>query len=67
MCLLSTVTSVSRCNTLLRPFGRCIEVPRLPRSFIELPRNRIKLSLRVARQVIALGEVLAEQTVGIVV
>lgn len=63
-CPLRLATSVGRCNTLLESFGRCFEIEHLGlgRSF-----NSRARALSLAREVRALGEVLAKQAVGILV
>lgn len=59
--------STDRCNTCVKSFRRSFKPQRFARSFVELPRHFIQMSLRVHRQIGALGKVLSQQTVGILV
>lgn len=46
---------------------RCSDAVELPRSGIELPGNSIQIVLAVAGQILALGQILAQQPVGVLV
>jgi len=59
--------STDRCNTGVKSFCRRFEPQRLAGPFVELPCHLVQMSLRVYRQVGALGEVLSEQAIGVLV
>src|SRR5665213_146486 len=64
---LSTVDSVGRRNTRFKTLCGCFEPERLARSPIKLSRDLVQALLRVDTEVGALGEVLAQQPVGVLV
>ena len=65
--LLLTATSTGRCNTSVKSFCRRFKVQRLSWSLVELTRYFIQMSLRVYRQVRSLGEVLSQQSIGVLI
>ena len=61
------MTSTDRCNTSVKPFCRGFKLQRFARPLVELTRHFIQMRLAVHRQIGALGKVLPEQAVGILV
>ena len=64
-CLLMTVRSIGRRNTLTKSLCWRLEVQRFPRPLVELARHLVQFGLGVRREVEALGEVLAQQAIGV--
>jgi hypothetical protein len=60
-------TSIGRRNTCVKSFCRRFKFQRLSRSFVELTRYFVQLSLRVYRQVRSLGEVLSQKPIGVLI
>lgn len=60
-------SSTERRNTCIKSLRRRLELYCLAWSLIQLTRHRIELRLRVYRQVSAFGEILSQQTIGILV
>ena len=63
----TTAVSTGRCNTCVKSLCRRFELQRFAGPFVELPCHLVQMRLRVYRQVGALGEVLSEQAVGVLV
>jgi len=65
--LLYPASSTGRRNTLAKSLCWRLEVQRFPRSLIELARHLVQLGLGVRREVKTqtLGEVLAQQAIGV--
>ena len=59
--------STGECNTLGKDSGRCPKAQGLPRPPVELLRDTIEIPLRKDGEIRAVGEVLAEQSVGVLV
>ena len=66
-CLLYPVVSTGRRNTLAKSLCWRLEVQRFSGPLVELARHLVQLSLRVRREVNSLGEVLAQQAIGVFV
>jgi hypothetical protein len=58
-------SSTGRRNTLAKSLCWRLEVQRFPRPLIELARHLVQLGLGVRGEVKALGEVLAQQAIGV--
>ena len=63
----SSVDSSGGRNNLGEPLGWCHPAQGLSRPFVELSGDRVKLTLGHGREVAPLGQVLAEQPVGVLV
>lgn len=59
--------STGQCNTFAEHLSGCVETERFARPLVQLSCNCVELKLRVTRQVHALGQVLPEQPVGVLV
>jgi hypothetical protein len=58
-------SSTGRCNTSVKSLRWGFECQSLVRSFVELTRHFVQVSLRIQRQVGPLREVLLQQAIGI--
>ena len=63
----AAVSSTGRCNSLLESSGRSRVAERLARPGVQLERDAVEVLLAVDRKVGALGEVLSEQAIGVLV
>src|SRR5215203_730894 len=61
------VVSTDRRNTLAKSLCWRLEVQRFPGPLVELARHLVQLGLGVRRKIKALGEVLAQQSIGVFV
>ena len=59
--------STGRCNTGVKSLCWGFKLQGLARPFVELTRHFVEMGLRVPRQVGALGKVLPQQTIGVLV
>jgi len=59
------VVSTDRRNTLAKSLCWRLEVQRFPGPLVELVRHLVQLGLGVRREIKALGEVLAQQAIGV--
>ena len=59
------VISTGRRNTLAKSLCWRLEVQRFPRPLVELACHLVQLGLGVRREIKALGEVLAQQAIGV--
>src|SRR4051794_7139604 len=64
-CPLRVVISTGRRNTLAKSLCWRLEVQRFPRPLVELACHLVQLGLGVRREIKALGEVLAQQAIGV--
>jgi hypothetical protein len=60
-------TSTGQRNTCVKSFRRRFKLQRLTWSLVELTRHLVQLRLRVYRQVRSLGELLSQQSIGVLV
>src|SRR6478672_9352871 len=64
-CPVNAASSTGRCNTSVKSLSGGFECQSLARSFVELTRHFVQVSLRIHRQVGPLREILPQQAIGI--